>query len=65
MFNKGLAKDLYAMGMNYKIKKQNNQMSMFDNMNNENFYINEKNLTKGNLEHFENLIQTRPCMFLK
>ncbi len=42
MFNKGLAKDLYAMGMNYKIKKQNNQMSIFDNMNNENFYIDEK-----------------------
>lgn len=69
MFNKGMAKDLYAMGMNYQIKKADTtQVSMFDTVNTEekeSFVLREEDITQERLEYYESLIDRRPCLFLK
>lgn len=64
MINKGMAKDIYSMGMNIKINKPNNQISMFDNEI-EDFSINDNEITDDQLEYYESLIERRPCTFLK
>ena len=76
MIKKGMAKEIFSMGAKklgiiadfniVKEKKNDNQISLFDNVdeNNLNTITSEEILEKYPIEAMENMIMRRPCKFL-